>query len=467
MLLTRQYIDKAFWKKLVAIGVPVSLQSMLFSLLGAVDIFMVSQLGESATAAVGVGNRIFFFNLAVVFGLCGAVTVLASQYYGSGNIAGIRRTLAQSWFISLIVTLPFIWLYVVYDKEIVSFMADNPEYVSYAREYLVVTGLSLIGTAIVVPIESVLRSVGEAKMPTYVSIAAIVVNIFLNAVLIFGLLGFPQWGVFGAAVGTFISRFFQTAVLVYFFCRRYSHLLPARSDWREGTVKKYRNKYFKISMPMLIHDALWTGGLIVYSIIYGQLGVTELAVISFLSPIEGVLISTFMGFAVAASVLLGNDIGAEQYDRVEKTAWWYVLTSAVLATILFLVVWMCSPLILTLLEMSPLSDKQMALNVCLVLALGMILRVFNMVGIGGVLKSGADIRYSIFIDTFGQWAIGIPLTYYTGMVLGLPLHWVLMSLLVEELVKGILTTHRIQSKRWINNMVDDDSSAEGEHLRRC
>lgn len=458
MLLTRQYIDKAFWKKLIALGVPVSLQSMLFSLLGAVDIFMVSQLGESATAAVGVGNRIFFFNLAVVFGLCGAVTVLASQYYGSGNLSGIRRTLAQSWFISLVVTLPFIWLYVVYDKEIVSFMADDPEYVGYAREYLVVTGLSLLGTAVVVPIESVLRSVGEAKMPTYVSIAAIVVNVFLNAVLIFGLLGFPQWGVFGAAVGTFVSRFFQTGVLVYFFCRRYSHLLPTLSDWREGTVKKYRNKYFQVSMPMLIHDALWTGGLIVYSIIYGQLGVTELAIISFLLPIEGVLISTFMGFAVAASVLLGNDIGAQQYDRVEKTAWWYVFTSAVLATILFLVVWACSPLILNLLEMSPLTDKQMALNVCLVLALGMILRVFNMVGIGGVLKSGADIRYSIFIDTFGQWAIGIPLTYYTGMVLGLPLHWVLMSLLVEELVKGILTTHRIQSKRWINNMVDDDTS---------
>jgi Na+-driven multidrug efflux pump len=108
------------------------------------------------------------------------------------------------------------------------------------------------------------------------------------------------------------------------------------------------------------------------------------------------------------------------------------------------------------LEFTPLSNKEMALNVCLVMALGMIFRVFNMVGIGGVLKSGADIRYSIFIDTFGQWAIGIPLTYYTGMVLGLPLHYVLMSLIVEELVKGLLTTHRIQSKRWINNMADDE-----------
>ncbi|MBR9788599.1 MAG: MATE family efflux transporter [Vibrionaceae bacterium] len=456
MLLTSEYIDKAFWKRLITIALPVSLQSMLFALLGVVDIFMVSQLGESATAAVGVGNRLFFFNLAVILGVCGAVTVLASQYYGSGNIDGIRRTLAQSWFISIVVTVPFIFIYLIFDHEIVSFMSEDPDYVNYARDYLVVTGISLIGTAILVPIESILRSVGEAKLATQVSILAIIVNIIFNTALIFGLWGFPQWGVFGAAVGTFISRFFQAAVMVYFFCKRYAHLLPTKFDWAQGALKQYRKKYFQISLPMLIHDSLWTGGLIVYSILYGQIGVSELAIISFLSPIEGVLISTFIGFAVAASVLLGNDIGSKQYDRVEKTAWWYVLTSSIFAITLFLLVWGCSPLIYKLLEITPLTDTDMALNVCLVMALGMILRVFNMVGIGGVLKSGADMRYSIFIDTFGQWAIGIPLTYYTGMVLGLPLHYVLMSLLAEEFVKGVLTTQRIQSKRWINNIVDDD-----------
>lgn len=456
MLLTNEYINKAFWKKLYGIALPVSLQSMLFALLGIVDIFMVSQLGESATAAVGVVNRIIFFNLAVIFGLCGAVTILASQYYGSGKFNGIRRTLAQSWFISILVTVPFIILYVIFDQEIVSFMSKDPEYVNYARDYLVVNGLSLITTAIVVPIESVLRSVGEAKLATKVSLLAIIVNVILNSVLIFGLLGFPQWGVFGAAIGTLLARVFQTAVLVYYFIKHYAHFLPTKFDWAQSALKQYRKKYFQISLPTFIHDALWTGGLIVYSVLYGQLGVSELAIVSFLSPIEGVLISAFMGFAVAASVLLGNDIGAKQYDRVEKTAWWYVLTSSGLAIILYLLVWICSPWIYGLLEFTPLSDKEMALNVCLVMALGMIFRVFNMVGIGGVLKSGADIRYSIFIDTFGQWAIGIPLTYYTGMVLGLPLHYVLMSLIVEELVKGLLTTHRIHSKRWINNMVDDE-----------
>ncbi|MFA0350487.1 MATE family efflux transporter, partial [Vibrio sp. 10N.222.55.C6] len=98
---TYLHLDKDFWQKLLHIGLPVSLQTMLFSLLGVVDIFMVNQLGDSATAAVGVGNRIFFFNLIMVSGISGAVSVLASQYFGAGDFNGIRRTLAQSWALSV------------------------------------------------------------------------------------------------------------------------------------------------------------------------------------------------------------------------------------------------------------------------------------------------------------------------------------------------------------------------------
>ncbi|MDF2154499.1 MATE family efflux transporter [Vibrio sp. CAU 1672] len=458
MLLTSQYLDKLFWKKLVAIGLPVSLQSMLFSLLGAIDIFMVSQLGESATAAVGVGSRIFFFNLLTIFGLCGAVAVLAAQYSGAGNTSGIRTTLAQSWGIAITTTLPFITIYLLFSEEVVAFVSDSSEYQQYAIEYLEVTALSLLCTAIVVPMESVLRAVGEAKLPTQVSIIAIIVNVILNAVLIFGWFGFPQWGVFGAAVGTLLSRIVQTVLLSYFFLCRYRHLIPTKHDWQQAKLPHQRQRYLKITLPMLIHDSTWAAGLLVYSVIYGQLGVAELATMAFLSPFEGMLISCFMGFAVAASVLLGNDIGAHNYQRAENTAWWYVIISTGLATLLFLLVWASSSWLVKLLTHSPLSNPQLALNVCLVMVFGMILRVFNMVGIGGVLKSGADIRYSIFIDLLGQWGVSIPLTYYTGIVLGLPLYWVLMSLLAEELVKMILTSRRIQSRRWLNNVIDDNGS---------
>jgi len=452
---TYRHLDKEFWQKLIKIGLPVSLQTMMFSLLGVIDIFMVNQLGDAATAAVGVGNRIFFFNLIMASGISGAVSVLASQYFGAGDFNGIRRTLAQSWALSIIAIVPFVAVYLLAPESVVSVVASDPDYVQQATDYLWITGASLIGTAIVVPLESALRSVGEAKLPTKISIFAILINAVLNALLIFGLFGFPELGVVGAAVGTTASRFFQTVALLVLAKEHYAHLFPTLSNWRDAIVVKHRKKYLTIAMPMLIHDTAWAGGLLIYNVIVGQMGVGELAIISLLSPVESILISAFMGFAVAASIVLGNEIGAQNYQRVENTAWGYVLVSCGLAIVLALLCFIAKPVIVYLVQLTHLELKETAVNVTLVIALGMILRVFNMVGIGGVLKSGGDINYSIFIDLFGQWAIGIPLAYYTALVLGWPLEWVMLIVLLEELVKIALTSQRIQSKKWINNLIEE------------
>ncbi|ENM5759923.1 MATE family efflux transporter [Vibrio mimicus] len=458
MIVHFRQLDRPFWQKLLQIGLPVSMQSMLFSLLGVVDIFMVSQLGESATAAVGVGNRIFFFNLIVIVGASGAVSVLAAQYFGAGNLDGVRRTLAQSWMMAIVLTLPFALIYTLMPDTIVALVADEPQYVAQATDYLWVTGISLFCTALVVPLEGALRSIGEAKLPTRVSIFAIIVNAILNALLIFGLFGFPELGVLGAGLGTTLSRLFQTALLFVLVKRRYAHLLPNRNHWQESVRRRHRQRYLTVAWPMLIHDSAWAAGLLVYNVIVGQLGVSELAIISLLAPIESVLISAFLGFAVAASIILGNEIGAQNYQRVENTAWWYVITSCSLALLLALLCMAAKPLLAWVISHSPLENHQLALNVCLVMAFGMVFKVFNMVGIGGVLKSGGDIRYSIFIDLFGQWAVGIPLAYLTGIVWGWPLHWVLMIIWLEELVKMGLTAQRISSKRWINNLVSEPAS---------
>ncbi|ENM5750573.1 MATE family efflux transporter [Vibrio mimicus] len=458
MIVHFRQLDRPFWQKLLQIGLPVSMQSMLFSLLGVVDIFMVSQLGESATAAVGVGNRIFFFNLIVIVGASGAVSVLAAQYFGAGNLDGVRRTLAQSWMMAIVLTLPFALIYTLMPETIVTLVADEPQYVAQATDYLWVTGISLFCTALVVPLEGALRSIGEAKLPTRVSIFAIIVNAILNALLIFGLFGFPELGVLGAGLGTTLSRLFQTALLFVLVKRRYAHLLPNRNHWQESVQRRHRQRYLTVAWPMLIHDSAWAAGLLVYNVIVGQLGVSELAIISLLAPIESVLISAFLGFAVAASIILGNEIGAQNYQRVENTAWWYVITSCSLALLLALLCMAAKPLLAWVISHSPLENHQLALNVCLVMAFGMVFKVFNMVGIGGVLKSGGDIRYSIFIDLFGQWAVGIPLAYLTGIVWGWPLHWVLMIIWLEELVKMVLTAQRISSKRWINNLVSEPAS---------
>ena len=103
----KQTTDREFMTRLWWLALPVSLQSMMFSLLGLIDIMMVSQLGTTAVAAVGLGNRVFFFNLLVIAGLSGGVSVLAAQYYGRGDLAGVRRSLALALVGALLVSLPF------------------------------------------------------------------------------------------------------------------------------------------------------------------------------------------------------------------------------------------------------------------------------------------------------------------------------------------------------------------------
>ena len=447
--------DRTFYQNLIKIGLPVSLQSMLFALLGVTDILMVSQLGEAATAAVGVGNRIFFFNLIVVVGVSGAISVLASQYFGAKNMEGVRITLFQSLFVAVLITAPFSAWYLIDSTRVVSFVSDSSAYITLASDYLWITASTLICTAICVPLESALRAVGEAKLPTQVSIYAIILNVILNTLLIFGLFGFPELGVVGAAIGTAASRLFQTVLLTRIVIKRFPDLIPTRDNILQAKSPLHRQRYLKIGVPMIVHDAAWAGGILFYNVLIVQMGVTELAIISLLAPIESVLFSAFLGFAVAASVILANEIGAKQYRRVEQTAWWYVFISTSAALLIAIICFIAKPVLFDLISLTPISDPIMATNTFVVMIFAMVLRVFNMVAIGGVLKSGGDINYSIFIDLFGQWAVGIPLAYFTGLVLGWPLEWIIAIVMLEEVTKIFLSTRRIRSKKWINNLVQD------------
>ena len=165
--------NQDFLRKLWRLALPVSLQSLLFSLLGLVDILMVGQLGEAEVAAVGLGNRVFFFNLLIIFGVSGGVSVLAAQYFGKGEIAGVRRCLVLAILCAIAISLPFALLYSFFPTLIISAASDAPHLVQLGSAYLQITGATILLTAIVVPIEASLRAVGDATSPTNIGIFAI------------------------------------------------------------------------------------------------------------------------------------------------------------------------------------------------------------------------------------------------------------------------------------------------------
>lgn len=384
----KQTTDREFMTRLWRLALPVSLQSMMFSLLGLIDIMMVSQLGTTAVAAVGLGNRVFFFNLLVIAGLSGGVSVLAAQYFGRGEMAGVRRSLALALVGALAVSLPFALVYVFSPGSVLGFASQEPALRELADEFLMITGATILCTAVVVPLESALRSVGNAAAPTRIGIIAIIANVILNYALIFGHFGAEAMGVAGSAWGTTLSRLLQTALLLAYVWRAEPRLIPRKQDWLAAFRRKEVVRFTLIALPLLLHDGLWAFGMLLYGFLYAHLGTDALAIMTTLGTLESILISLFFGLAVACSTLLGHRLGAEEYDEAWQHSQLFLLLAPVGALLVGTAVWLMQGSLLQWVGNLPGELMTEAGQVLAIMCLGMLLKVFNMVGIVGVLRSG-------------------------------------------------------------------------------
>ncbi|AMO56321.1 multidrug transporter MatE [Endozoicomonas montiporae] len=452
--------NKAFFRKLWNLAIPVSIQAMMFSLLGLIDIMMVGRLGETAVAAVGLGNRIFFFNLILTAALGSGMTVLASQFIGAGDKGGLRRTLSQAILTSLAVSLPFIVLYMLFPEQILGLASSDAELLELGSTYLLITAPSIICAAIVVPLESALRAANDAKTPTRIGFYAILVNIALNYVLIFGALGFPAMGVAGSAWGTTLSRLFQTLLLVGYIRHKRTFLIPALDDIRQAMKKTELKRYYQISIPIILQDGLWAFGVVLYNLIYASMGVNELAVMSAISSIEAILMSLFIGFGIGGSIILSQDLGASQFQR----AWRQGLLMLTLAPLTALSIGLLMVFfrydIVSLFGDFDESTMLMAAHVMIASGLALILRVINFTGIIGLLRSGGDVKASVYINIVGMWGVGLPLAYFAANWWHWPLLLVFICSLGEEITKSILVLIRVVSKKWLNNLIQDKAPTE-------
>lgn len=447
--------DRGFFRKLWTLALPVSLQSMMFSLLGLIDILMVGQLGETAVAAVGLGNRIFFFNLILTASLGSGMSILASQFIGSGDTAGLRRTMVQSLVSAMVVTLPFVFLYLALPDEILGLFSEDQSLVGLASEYLLITAPSIICTAIVVPLEAAMRAAGDARTPTRVGFYAILVNVFLNYVLIFGHWGFPELGVAGSAWGTTLSRFFQTFLLLWYIKSFRKHLIPQKLDIDRALRKHELMRYFRVSFPVICQDGLWAFGLIVYNGIYATMGVNELAIMSAISSVEGILISLFIGFGVGSSIIIGQELGANRFEAAWKQGWIMMALSPFIALFVGLILVYFRADVVSLFGKFEGTTMSMAEEAMVVASFGLMIRVINLMGIIGLLRSGGDVTATAIINTIAMWLIGIPLTLM-AVKWGLPLYLVFICSLSEELAKALLVLFRIFSRHWLKNLVSSD-----------
>jgi MATE family, multidrug efflux pump len=444
------YKDPDYFSNIQKIALPIIIQQLMFSGLNMLGVILIGQKGDASVAAVGLAGQIAFLLNLVHFGIISGAAMFTAQFWGRHDIPNLRRVLGLCLMLAISASLIFFTLSQLWPAQILRIYSKDSLVIELGTSYIRTFSWTFLFFAITFSYALVMRSTGDVKTPTAISVGALLISTFLSYSLIFGKFGLPELGIQGAAVAAVIARFIECATLLTITYRTKS---PVAASFREltGFDRVFFSKVIKPMLPVILNELLWSLGITTYNIIYGRMGTQSYAAINIVSTIEQVGFVIFIGISNATSVLVGNRIGSGREDE----AYFYAgrsLGLGILGGILLgIVLQFVKVPILSLYKVSPevLQDASRVINV---VSFVLWVRVNNMTTVVGILRAGGDTRFSLFLDGIIIWIVGVPMAYLGAFVFNWPVYLVYLCAMSEEATKWFLGINRYFSRKWINNL---------------
>lgn len=442
--------DKKFLKTMVFLALPIVAQNLILSSLNLVDNIIIGGLNATAIAAVGLANQYFFLLNLVLFGISSGSSIFIAQFWGNKDIKNIKRVLGLSLITGVSASLIFTVVGLIYPEKILNIFSQDTAVINMGSDYLKIIVFSYVLSAVTFSFSFALRSIRQVKVPMYVSGIALGINTFLNFSLIYGMFGFPRLGIRGSALGTLIARTIEMSLLLFIV---YKNRLPVSSSFKElfDLPKEFVKRFYKTVSPVIFNESIWALGVSIYSAVYAHIGTDAIASTTISSTVERIIWVIFMGIGSACAIMIGNKIGEGKEDEIFLYAKRFIILMPSLAAVMGIIVYFISPLFLMPYNISPVVIGYARKNL-IVFSIFLAFRAFNFTSIVGILRSGGDTIYSLFIDLGGVWLVGVPMAVLGGIVLKLPVYYVYAMASCEELFKVVFGLPRILSKKWINNL---------------
>lgn len=443
--------DKKFLSTMLKLAAPIMLQNMIFSSLNLVDGVMIGQLGDSAVAAVGVANQIFFLVSLLFFGVGSGSAIFAAQYWGQKDSERIQSVLGLSLLMSISGAVLFSLVAIFLPVQVISIYSKDPAVISQGSVYLQIVAFSYVITAITSSFAFVLRSTENVKLPLLTSFVALSLNTLMNYGLVLGNFGLPSLGVKGAAIATVISRLIEVVLLLLIIYRRklpVAAKLPALLNFKILSIKKF----FNTTLPVIATEIIWSFGITTYNVVYARISTESIAAVNIAGTLDRIIFVVFIGLGNACAIMIGNQIGAQENELATDYAKKYLLFGAIGASVLGLIMFIFVTPLLSFYQVSP-ATIDFTVKLIGLMALSLPIRSLNLILLIGILRAGGDTKVAFFIDAGSVWIVGVPMAFIGAFVLGLPVHWVYLMVLTDEAVKLILSLYRFFSQRWINYLV--------------
>lgn len=442
--------NTVFYKDLINIAVPVTLQALLQSSFSVIDQLMIGQIGSNSIAGIGLGGKFASIFSVVLSAIAAAAGIMIAQYIGKKNNNGLRKSFHINLLLSLILAVVFNAVCLLFPGEVMSIYTSDAETCLLASNYLRIFSLSFLPMAATSILSVLLRCINSAVFPLFASIFSVVLNTSLNYIMIFGKLGLPAMGVNGAAFASVIAQLAACIVtLIFFVIKIKKEKLSLAFDCKLN--KENQKLYAGIILPILACEFLWSLGENAYAAIYGNLGTDACAAMTMTNSIQALMMGALSGVAQASGIMVGKLLGSNDYrsaysdsKRLMKCG---IFGSLILSAALILF----GGYYVNIYNVST-SIRETAYQILIVFAIISPVKVQNMILSGGIIRSGGKTKYVMWIDIIGTWLFGVPLGLVSAFVFHLTIPYVYFILSLEEVVRLLIALVLFKRKNWMNSL---------------
>ena len=452
-----------FYSQIIKLVIPIVIQNLLSAAVNSADVVMLNYVGQSSISAVSLASNYASVLFMVYYGLGTGATLLCAQYWGKKDLQPIRVIEGIAMRFSLLITLFFSGFALFAPELMMKIFTTDTELIQIGAGYLRVMSLTYLCWSIIEIYLAVLRSIGKVTISMVLNIIAFTLNIFLNAVFIFGLFGAPKLGVRGVAIATATSRIVELlgCIFVSFVFSKDLRLNPAYMFIRNKLLLK---DFVHLSLPALGNDISWSVAFSMYSVILGHLGSDAVAANSLVVVVRNFGTVLCFGTASAGGILLGNVMGEGDMESAKEYASKVLKLTVITGAIGGLLILIATPFVLRFASLSETAmhylKYMLLINTYYVMGAAV-----NTTLIAGVFRAGGDTRFGLICDSVDMWCYAVPLGFIAAFVLKLPVLAVYFLLCTDEFVKWPWVIKRYRSGKWLKNITRDNLFTQEEGVK--
>lgn len=447
--MSTEHITHDFTKKLLSLVFPVAFQQFMLALVSASDALMLGMLTQDALSAVSLASQVTFVENLFFAAMTIGLSMFAAQYWGKKDRASVERIFAYVMKITAIVSFLFFLAGLCVPSALMHIFTNEQPLIDGGATYLRTVSLSFFLTGISQIYLCTLKNTGKAAKSSIISSVSVVINIILNAILIFGLFGFPKLEIAGAALATVIARIIEVVWCILETAKKDRVKLKLYHFLHDD--KLLRHDFWKYTTPVLGNEFVWGVGFTMYSVIMGHLGTDAVAANSIANIVKNLVACFGLGLGSGGGIMVGNELGAGRLEIAKvygrKLCKLSIIFGAVSGTFLLAL----SPLILAATNLSDAANEYLKwmLVMCSYYMIG---KSINGTTISGIFCAGGDSKFGFLCDTITLWCITVPLGLLAAFILKLPVLAVYFIVDLDEIIKLPAVYRHYKKYKWVKDL---------------